>query len=85
MTVHIINRREAWPTAKPFIADDDLVIWTDTASIRHISVELEGTGLEIVRLASDNGASEDYHDFPVISDQAWVQYVLDSTSLCSWG
>jgi len=39
MTVHIINRWEAWPTAKPFIVADDLVIWTDTAGIRQVSVE----------------------------------------------
>ena len=85
MTIHIINRTEAWPTAKPFIAADDLVIWTDTAGIRQVSVELGSTGLKVVCLASDDGASEEHHDFPVISDEAWVQYVLDSTSLCSWG
>jgi hypothetical protein len=85
MTVHIINRRETWPTAKPFIAADDLVIWIDTAGIRQVSVELESTGLKIVCIASDDGASEEHQGFPVISDQAWVQYVLDSTSLCSWG
>ena len=85
MTIHVINRTEAWPTAEPFIAADDLVIWTDTAGIRHVSLELESTGLKIVCLASDDGVSEEHHDFPVISDEAWVQYVLDSTSLCSWG
>ena len=85
MTTHVINLWKAWPIAKPFIAVDDLVIWTDTAGIGHVSGELKSTGLKIVCLASDDGASETCHDFPIISDQAWVQYALDSTSLCSWG
>lgn len=85
MNIHVINCRKAWPTARPFIAADDLVIWTDTAAIGSLSVELKSTGLKIVCLASDDRASEENHDFLIISDQAWVQYVLDSTSLCSWG
>ena len=85
MNVHVINRAQAWPTARPFIAADDLVIWTDTASIGSLSVELKATGLEIVCLASDERASDEDKNFSVISDQAWVQCVLDSTTLCSWG
>ena len=85
MNVHIINRAHAWPTARPFIAADDLVVWTDTAGIGSLSVELEATGLKIVCLASNEGASDEDKNFAVISDQAWVQCVLDSTTLCSWG
>ncbi len=85
MNVHVINRAQAWPTARPFIAADDLVIWTDTAGIGSLSVELEATGLKIVCLASDERASDEDKNFFVISDQAWVQCVLDSTTLCSWG
>lgn len=85
MNVHVINRAQAWRTAKTFIEAEDLVIWTDTAGIGSLSVELEATGLKIVCLASDEGASDEDKNFPVISDQAWVQCVLDSTTLCSWG
>lgn len=85
MNVHVINRSEAWPIAKPLIAANDLVVWTDTAGIANLSEELKSVGLKIVRLDSDNGMSDEYKNFPVISDQAWVQYVLDSTTLCSWG
>lgn len=85
MNVHIINRREAWPTAKPLIAAGDLVVWTDTADIANLSEEFKSVGAKIVRLNSDDGTSGENKDFPVISDQAWVQYVLDSTTLCSWG
>ena len=85
MNVHVINRAQASPTARPFIAADDLVIWTDTAGIGSLSVELEATGLKIVCLASDERASDEDKNFSVISDQAWVQCVLDSTTLCSWG
>jgi len=85
MNVHVINRAHAWPTARPFIAADDLVVWTDTAGIGSLSAELEATGLKIVCLASDEGASDHDKNFAVISDQAWVQCVLDSTTLCSWG
>lgn len=85
MNIHVINRTEAWPAARQFIAADDLVIWVDTAGIGSLSKELTSMGLKIVCLASDGEASEEHHDFSIISDQAWVQCVLDSTSLCSWG
>ena len=85
MNVHVINRADTWSTARPFIAADDLVVWTDTDSIRSLSEELKSAGVKIVCLASDDGSCENNHDFTVISDQAWVQYVLDSTALCSWG
>ena len=85
MNVHLINRSETWPTAQPFISADDLVIWTDTAGIRNLSEELKSAGLKIVCLAPDDGTSGENKDFPVISDQAWVQCVLDSTALFSWG
>jgi hypothetical protein len=85
MNVHVINRAQAWRTARPFITADDLVIWTDTAGIGSLSVELEVAGLKIVRLASAEVTSNEDINFPVISDQAWVQSVLDSTTLCSWG
>ena len=85
MNVHVINRADTWSTARPFIAADDLVVWTDTDGIRSLSEELKSAGMKIVCLASDDGSCENNHDFTVISDQAWVQYVLDSTTLCSWG
>ncbi len=85
MTIHVINRAEAWPTARPFIGDDDLVIWTDTAGIGRLSEELESMGLNILCLDPNDGTSGENKDFPVISDQAWVKYVLDSITLCSWG
>ena len=85
MNVHVINRAAAWPTARPFIAANDLVIWTDTAGIGSLSAELKSSGLKVVCLYSDDTTSGDNQDVPVISDQAWIQYVLDSTSLCSWG
>lgn len=85
MIVHVINRAEAWPTARPFIAADDLVVWTDTASIGSLSEELRSAELKIVCLDPDDGTNFENKDFPVISDRAWVQYVLDSTTLCSWG
>ena len=85
MNIHVINRSEAWPAARPFIAADDLVIWTDSVGITSLSLELESTGLKIVCLASDDRTIDENKDFPIISDQAWVQYVLDSRSHCSWG
>ena len=85
MNVHIINLREAWPTARPLIAAHDLVVWTDTADIANLSEELKSVGAKIVRLNPDDGPIGENKDFPVISDQAWVQYVLDSTTVCSWG
>lgn len=85
MNVHVINRAEAWPTARPFIEADDLVVWTDTADIGSLSEELKSIGFKIVCLTSDDGASVENKDFRVISDQAWVQCVLDSTALFSWG
>jgi len=85
MNVHVINRAAAWPTARPFIAANDLVVWTDTAGIGSLSEELKSVGLKIVCLAPDDGTSGENKDFPVISDKAWVQCVLDSTTLCSWG
>ena len=85
MNIHVINRAEAWPIARPFIADDDLVIWTDSEGIGRLSKELKLVGPRIVCVATDDGASDEIKDFPVISDRAWVQYVLYSTTLCSWG
>jgi hypothetical protein len=85
MNVHVINRADTWSTARPFIAADDLVVWTDTDGIRSLSEELKSAGMKIVFLASDDGSCENNNDFTVITDQAWVQYVLDSTALCSWG
>jgi len=85
VNVHVINRAKAWSTAKSFIAADDLVVWTDTAGIKSLSEELKSVELKIVCLAPDDVAIDRNKDFPVISDQAWVQYVLDSTTLCSWG
>ena len=85
MNVHVINRTDAWPTARTFITTDDLVIWTDTADIGRLSKELKSAEVKIVCLAADDGRSDENKDFPVISDQAWVQYVLDSTTVCSWG
>ena len=85
MTIHVINRADTWSTARPFIAADDLVVWTDTDGIRGLSEDLKSAGVKIVCLASDDESCEKNHDFGVISDQAWVQYVLDSTTLCSWG
>jgi D-arabinose 5-phosphate isomerase GutQ len=85
MNVHVINRADTWSTARPFIAADDLVVWTDTDGIRSLSEELKSAGMKIVCLASDDGSCEKNNDFTVITDQAWVQYVLDSTALCSWG
>ena len=85
MKVHVINRADTWSTARPFIAADDLVVWTDTGGIRSLSQELKSAGVKIVCLASDDGSCEKNHDFTVISDQAWVQYVLGSSTLCSWG
>ena len=85
MNVHVINRTEAWPIARVFIAADDLVVWTDTVGIGSFSEELKSFGLNLVCLAPDDGTSGENQDFPMISDQAWVQYVLDSTTLCSWG
>ena len=85
MNVHVINRTDAWPTARTFITADDLVIWTDTANIGRLSEELKSAGMKIVCLTADDGTSHENKDFPVISDQAWVQCVLDSTTLCSWG
>ena len=85
MNVHVINRAQAWRTARQFIAADDLVIWTDTAAIGCLAQQLKSAGVKIVCLTSDDESCEKNHDFAVISDQAWVQYVLDSTTLCSWG
>ena len=85
MNVHVINRAEAWPTARPFIEADDLVVWTDTADIGSLSEELKSIEFKIFCLTSDDGASVENKNFRVISDQAWVQCVLDSTTLCSWG
>ena len=85
MNVHVINRADTWSAARPFIAADDLVVWTDTADIGCLSEELKSAGVNIVCLASDDAENDEIRDFPVISDQAWVQYVLDSTTLCSWG
>ena len=85
MNVHVINRADTWSTARPFIAADDLVVWTDTDGIRSLSEELKSAGMKIVCLASHDGSCEMNHNFSVINDQAWVQYVLDSTTLCSWG
>ena len=85
MNVHVINRAAAWPTARPFIAADDLVVWIDAAGIGGVSEELKSAGLKIVCLAPVDGTNGGNEDFPIISDQAWVQYVLDSTTLCSWG
>ena len=85
MNVHVINRAQAWPTARPFITADDLVVWTDTAAIRCLSDDLKSAEVKIVCLGSDDESCEKNHDFTVISDQAWVQYILDSTTLCSWG
>ena len=85
MNVHVINRADTWSSARPFIAANDLVVWTDTVGIRSLAEELKSLGLRIVCLDSGDGANDEIEDFPVISDQAWVQYVLDSTTLCSWG
>lgn len=85
MNVHVINRAQAWPTARPFIAAADLVIWADTTGIGRLAEELKSAGVKIVCLASDDGSCEKNNDFTVISDQAWVQYILGSTTLCSWG
>lgn len=85
MNIHVINRSETWPTARPFIGADDLVIWTDPAGIADLSTELKSVGMKIVCLASEDGTADENRDFPIISDHAWVQYVLDSTTLCSWG
>ena len=85
MNIHVINLAQAWPTARPFIAADDLVIWTDTGGIRGLAEELKSVGLRVVCLDSDDAENDEIKDFPVISDQAWVQYVLDSNTLCSWG
>ena len=85
MNIHVINRADTWSTARPFIAADDLVVWTDTDSIGGLTEELKSVGLRVVCLASGDTENERIKDFPVISDQAWVQYVLDSTTLCSWG
>ena len=85
MNVHVINRAAAWPTARPFIAADDLVVWTDAGDIRGLAEELKSVGLRIVCLDSGDAENDEIKDFPVISDQAWVQYVLDSTTVCSWG
>ena len=85
MNIHVINRSETWPTARPFISADDLVIWTDTAGIGGLSRELRSVGLKIVCLGADGGIGDENEDFPIISDEGWVQYVLDSTTLCSWG
>ena len=85
MNVHVINRTEVWPTARPFIAVGDLVVWTDTAGIGSLSEELKSVELKIVCLAPEDGSNGENKDFPVISDRAWVQHVLDSTTLCSWG
>ena len=59
MNVHVINRAQAWPTARPFIAADDLVVWTDTAGIGGLSEELKSVGLRIVCLASDDGSFDE--------------------------
>ena len=85
MNIHVINRADTWSTARPFIAADDLVVWTDTVSIGGLTEELKSVGLRVVCLASGDTENDEIKDFPVISDQAWVQYVLDSTTLCSWG
>ena len=85
MNVHVINRADTWSTARQFIAPEDLVVWTDTDGIRGLSEELKSVGLRIVRIDSGDAENDVIKDFPVISDQAWVQYVLDSTTLCSWG
>ena len=85
MNIHVINRADTWSTARSFIAADDLVVWTDTGGIGGLSEELKSVGLRIVCLASGDTENDEIKDFPVISDQAWVQYVLDSTTLCSWG
>ena len=39
MNVHVINRAQAWPAARPFIAAADLVIWTDTTGIGRLAEE----------------------------------------------
>ena len=85
MNIHVINRAQAWPAARSFITDDDLVVWTDTRSIKGLAEELKSVGLRVVCLASGDIENDEIRDFPVISDQAWVQYVLDSTTVCSWG
>ena len=85
MNIHVINRSETWPTAQPFVAADDLVIWTDTAGIGNLSAELKLAGMKIICLTSDEGISDENQDFPIISDEAWVQFVLNSTTLFSWG
>ena len=85
MNVHVINRADTWCTARQFIAPEDLVVWTDTDGIRGLSEELKSVGLRIVCLDSGDAENDVIKDFPVISDQAWVQCVLDSTTLCSWG
>ena len=85
MNVHVINRAQAWPAARSFITADDLVVWTDTGGIRGLAEDLSSVGLRIVCLDSGDTENDEIKDFPVISDQAWVQYVLDSTTLCSWG
>jgi hypothetical protein len=85
MNLHVINRSEAWPTARPFISCDDLVIWVDTAGIDGLSAELKSEGLNVVCLSLEDGNRHQDLEFPVISDQTWVHYVLESTSLCSWG
>lgn len=85
MNLHIIHRSDKWSTARTFISQGDLVIWVDIAGIGNLSSELKSEGLNIVCLGSDDGISDENLDFPVISDQTWVQYVLDSTALCSWG
>jgi len=85
MNVHIINRAETWPIARPLISETDLVIWTDTARIGSLSTELKSVGLKVVCLASDDGVIYEGQEFPIITDQEWVQYVLDATTLCSWG
>ena len=48
MNLHVINRSETWPTARPFISCDDLVIWVDTADIDGIYAELRSEGLNVV-------------------------------------
>ena len=85
MNIHVINRADTWSTARPFIAADDLVVWTDTDSIGGLTEALKSVGLRVVCLCSGDTENERIKDLPVISDQAWVQYVLDSTTLCSWG
>ena len=85
MNVHVINRADTWSTARPFIAADDLVVWTDAGGIRGLAEELKSVGLRIVCLDSGDAENDEIKHFPVISDQAWVQYVFDSTTVCSWG